>query len=87
MAAHHLVLVVLEKALRSRISSSGQLTGPGSCSAEGAVSITMGFGTTVQADCAVLCWLRHRKGVPSVMLKQLGKACCLRTECCLAAMD
>lgn len=61
MAAHHLVLVVLEKALRSRISSSGQLTGPGSCSAEGAVSITMGFGTTVQADCAVLCWLKHRK--------------------------
>ncbi len=54
VAAHHLVLVVLEKALRSRINSSGKLTGPGSCSAEGAVSITMGCKRSRLAACAEL---------------------------------
>ncbi len=61
VAAHHLVLVVLEKALRNRINSPGQLTGQDSCSAEGAVSITMGCERSRLAACAVLCWLNFSK--------------------------
>lgn len=41
VAAHHLVLVVLEVALRSSISKSGEPTAPKSATAKGAVSITM----------------------------------------------
>lgn len=54
VAAHHLVLVVLEKALRSRINSFSQPRGPSSSTAEGAVSITMACEAVSAVSCAEL---------------------------------